>query len=142
MRISEKGLNFIKSFEGFSPVVYRDLNGIPTIGVGHAVRRGEVFDKPLTEAEALDILARDVKSAEGAVMRLVRVPLTQNQFDALVDFVFNLGSGKFQASTLCRRINRREGGERGQFMRWVFAAGRKVEGLVRRREAEANLYLT
>jgi lysozyme len=79
--------------------------------------------------------------AEQAVCRLVKVPLTDGQFDALVSFTFNLGSGALQRSTLRRKVNREEHEEvPREFLRWVWAGGRKLKGLVRRRAAEADLY--
>lgn len=79
--------------------------------------------------------------AEQAVCRLIKVPLTDGQFDALVSFTFNLGSGALQRSTLRRKVNHEEHEEvPDQFMRWVWAGGKKLRGLVMRREAEASLY--
>ena len=81
--------------------------------------------------------------AERAVLRLIKVPLTDGQFDALVSFTFNLGSGALQRSTLRRKVNREEHEEvPAEFMRWVWAGGRKLKGLVRRREAESIRYST
>ena len=78
---------------------------------------------------------------EGAVLRLINVPLTDGQFDAVVSFTYNLGGGALQRSTLRRKINREEHAEVSeQFMHWVWAGGRKLKGLVRRRAAESNLY--
>ena len=81
--------------------------------------------------------------AERAVLRLIKVPLTDGQFDALVSFTFNLGSGALQRSTLRRKVNREEHEEvPAEFLRWVWAGGRKLRGLVRRRAAESVLYQT
>lgn len=87
------------------------------------------------------LLIKDVLSAEQAVLRLIHVPLRDGQFDALVSFTFNLGSGALQRSTLRRKVNREEHHEAPeQLMRWVWAGGRRLKGLKRRRAAEALLY--
>ncbi len=142
--ITHAGLRLIKEFEGFEPEIYLDAAGLPTIGYGHLIRDGEyaMFKNGITESAAGALLAKDVWAAERAVLRLIKVPLTDNQFDALVSFTFNLGGGALQRSTLRRRINREEHEEvPEQLMRWVWAGGRKLKGLVRRREAEAALYM-
>jgi lysozyme len=93
------------------------------------------------EDEALDLLRKDVAVAERAVLRLINVPLTQGQFDALVSFTFNLGSGALQRSTLRRKVNREEHDDvPAEFMKWVWAGGRKLKGLVKRRKAEVAFY--
>ena len=140
-KITQEGLDLIKRFEGFSPVVYICPAGYPTIGFGHLVRNHEEFSSiGYEEAEAL--LRIDVESAERAVLRLINVPLTDGQFDALVSFTYNLGSGALQRSTLRRKVNRQAHAEvLEQLMRWVWAGGRKLKGLVRRRDTEAMRYV-
>jgi lysozyme len=141
--ITRQGLELIKRFEGFEPEIYLDAAGLPTIGYGHLLRPGEaeMFAGGISYEAATALLIKDVQSAERAVLRLIRVPLTDGQFDALVSFTFNLGSGALQRSTLRRKVNRAEHKEVPvQLMRWVWAGGRKLRGLVRRREAEAELY--
>ena len=142
--ITKDGLNLIKTFEGFEPEIYLDAAGLPTIGYGHLIRKGEhkMFENGISESAAGALLAKDVQLAEQAVLRLIRVPLTDGQFDALVSFTFNLGGGALQRSTLRRKINRgeHEEGPR-ELMRWVWAGGRKLKGLMRRRAAEAELYM-
>ena len=139
--ITQDGLNLIKRFEGFSRTVYFCPAGYPTIGYGHVVQDGEDFSNGIMEGEAEELLRQDAVIAERAVLRLIDVPLTDGQFDALVSFTYNLGGGALQRSTLRRKINREEHGEvPEQFMRWVWAGGRKLKGLVRRREAEVMLY--
>ncbi len=87
------------------------------------------------------MLRRDVQVAERAVLRLIDVPLTDGQYDALVSFTFNLGAGALQRSTLRRKVNREEHADvPAQLMRWVVAGGKRLRGLARRREAEASLY--
>ena len=100
-----------------------------------------MFQNGISEPAAQALLAKDVWSAERAVLRLITVPLTDGQFDALVSFTFNLGGGALQRSTLRRKINREEHTDvPPEFLRWVWAGGRKLKGLVRRRKAEATLY--
>ena len=95
----------LKRSEGLRLTAYRDVAGLLTIGYGHKVVPPAVFDNGITEATADAILANDVEAAEGAVTRLVKVPLTQGQFDALVDFTFNLGAGRLADSTLLVDLN-------------------------------------
>ena len=139
--ITQNGLDLIKRFEGFSRTVYFCPAGYPTIGYGHVVKDDEDFSAGIDEAQAEELLRQDAQIAERAVLRLINVPLTDGQFDALVSFTYNLGGGALQRSTLRRKINREEHAEvPKQFMRWVWAGGRKLKGLVRRRAAEAGLY--
>lgn len=141
--ITQDGLDLIKRFEGFSPTIYICPAGYPTIGYGHLVREHELdrYEQGITEQEAEVLLRRDVKVAERAVLRLIDVPLTDGQYDALVSFTFNLGAGALQRSTLRRKVNREEHADvPAQLMRWVWAGGRRLQGLIRRREAEVLLY--
>ena len=138
---SQQGLDLIKTFEGFSASVYQCPAGYPTIGYGHLVKDNERFEQPLSPSSAETLLRHDVRFAEHAVSRWIRVPLTQGQFDSVVSFTFNLGSGALQRSTLRRVINRGHHHDvPRQLKRWVWAGGRKLTGLIRRREAEALLY--
>ena len=144
-QITKQGIDLIKRFEGFEPEIYLDAAGLPTIGYGHLLQQGEnkMFAGGISEAAGEALLIKDVGIAERAVLRLIRVPLTDGQFDALVSFTFNLGGGALQRSTLRRKVNREEHSDvPAEFMRWVWAGGRKLRGLVRRRRAEAKLYQT
>ena len=141
--ITEKGLGIIKKFEGFSPTVYICPAGYPTIGYGHVVKphEREQFANDITPEQAEILLRQDVQTAERAVLRLITVPLTDGQFDALVSFTFNLGAGALQRSTLRRNVNRGDyAAVPAEFRKWVWAGGRKLEGLVRRREVELIHY--
>ncbi len=101
----------------------------------------ERFPNGISEATAEELLRLDVETAERAVLRLIRVPLEAGRFDALGFFTFNLGSGALQRSTLRRKVNREEhGAVPAELRRWVWAGGRRLKGLVRRREAEAEFY--
>ncbi len=139
--ISQAGIDLIQRFEGYSSTVYICPAGHPTIGYGHVVLDHEDFSQGLTKSEAENLLRRDVSIAEKAVLRLITVPLSDGQFDALVSFTFNLGSGALQRSTLRRVVNRQHHFDvPRQLRRWVFADGRRLKGLVRRREAESMCY--
>ncbi len=141
--VTEAGLNLIKRFEGFSPTIYICPAGYPTIGYGHVVLAHEQvqFATGITPAEATELLRKDVGVAERAVLRLISVPLTDGQFDALVSFTFNLGAGALQRSTLRMKVNRGEHeGVPAELMKWVWAAGKRLPGLIRRRRAEALAY--
>jgi len=139
--ISPAGLRLIRLFESFSPTLYRDMAGLWTVGWGHLVKPGEVFDLPLSPENGEIVLLRDVSVAERAISRLIRVPLNQNMFDSLTSWTFNLGSGALQASMLRQVINRGDLDEApAQIRRWVYAGGRKLKGLIRRREVEARLF--
>lgn len=143
-KITNQGLELIKSFESFSPIIYTCPAGYQTIGYGHVVLENEreKFARGINQAQALNLLEADVASASKSVLRLINVPLTDGQFDALVSFTFNLGGGALQRSTLRRKINRYEHEEAAdEFLKWVWANGKKLGGLIRRRAAERSLYL-
>lgn len=145
MRTGSAGLNLIKRFEGFSATPYLCPANIRTIGYGHVILTHERESlTQVDEVQAERLLVHDVRAAERAVQNLITIPLRQNQFDALVCFTFNLGSGTLQRSTLRRFINRGDEEEAvaGQWMRFVWAGGRKLSGLLRRREAELTLYFS
>lgn len=138
---SEAGLAFIRNFEGYRPFVYLDAVGLPTVGYGHLMRKGEKITQPLMPEHANMLLREDVKVAEGGVKRRVVIGLDQNQYDALVSFTFNLGEGSLAKSTLLRKVNAEQHQEvPPQFMRWVNAGGRPLLGLITRRRAESILY--
>ncbi|GFO74028.1 lysozyme [Bathymodiolus platifrons methanotrophic gill symbiont] len=141
--VTEEGINLIKRFEGFSSSVYICPAGYPTIGYGHVIRDDEnhLFAEGINKEEGEELLRQDVHWAERGVLKLIDVPLTEGQFDSLVSFTFNLGSGALQRSTLRRKVNREEHGDVPvQLKRWVWAGGRKLKGLKMRRNAEANIY--
>ena len=142
MKTSHKGINFIKSFENFSPTSYICPAGFRTIGYGHVVGKDDHF-KEVSEIYAEQILKQDLSIAEIAVHRNITAPLEQNQFDALVSFVFNLGGGSLQRSSLRQKINygSDEYEIHNEFIKWVYAGGKKLIGLMRRREAEAGMFL-
>jgi GH24 family phage-related lysozyme (muramidase) len=141
MKLSNAGLDLLKRSEGFRGFTYRDVAGIPTIGYGHRILPGETFPAGITEVQGSTILLADVKIAEDAVTRLVTVTISQGQFDALVDFTFNLGAGRLAGSTLLRCLNGGNDEAAGeQLLRWDIAAGVENAGLKARREAELALW--
>jgi lysozyme len=105
MKLSAAGLELIKKSEGFRDKVYLDVAGRPTIGYGHRLVHPECYPDGICGTQAEVILLWDVHEAEQAVSQQVTVPLTQGQFDALVDFTFNLGSGRLASSTLLQHMN-------------------------------------
>ena len=140
MNISQTGLALIKHFEGYFPKPYLCPAGVKTIGYGHVIWPGETYTH-LTESQATQLLLKDLYQAERAVKRLIKTALTQGQFDALVSFTFNLGSGSLQRSTLRRKINRGDHKDApAEFLKWSKCHGRVLRGLLRRRQAEARLY--
>jgi lysozyme len=140
MALSQKGLEFIKRHEGFSDTVYEDSAGNPTIGYGHLIKKGEDFSKGITQEKAAELLEQDVKTAVHAVNSKVEVRLSQNKFDALVDFAFNLGRTNFANSTLLRNINEEKDVTKENFTEWNRAGGKTVKGLTIRRTDEFNLF--
>lgn len=150
MRTSQNGINMIKAFEGLHKVKadgnvrsYRCPAGRWTIGYGHT--HGVKSGMTVTPEEAEDLLVEDLKTCEEAIERLVKVDLTQSQFDALVSFVFNLGVGNFRNSTLLKKLNRGDyNGASQEFSRWnkarVEGQLKPLAGLTRRRAAESALF--
>lgn len=141
-RINQLGWAIVKRYEGMSRHAYRCPAGYLTIGYGHRVKPGEQFNEPLTN-EAIDhLLETDLIEVCRAVQRLIKVPVRDNQFSALVSFTFNLGSGCLQRSVLRARLNRGEYKEAGQaFMLYVRASGRVLKGLLNRRHDEMMLFM-
>lgn len=134
-----------KPFEGLRLEPYHDPVGFPTVGYGHLLSRKPWEDltkyESLTEEQAEALLQRDMSIALASVERLINVELTAEQEAALIDFAFNCGGGNLQASTLRRVINRGRYDEAPkQFMRWVYARGVRLNGLVRRRSAEVAMW--
>lgn len=141
MRTGQRGINLIKQHEGLRLEAYRCPAGVFTIGYGHTagVRRGDVIDAQRAE----QLLAEDLGESEAVVNR--ECPgLSQNRFDALVSFAFNVGTGNFLKSTLlkCVKANPENVNIRYEFSRWTRSKGVELAGLMRRRRAEADLYFS
>ena len=141
MKTSDKGIDLIKKYEGFRSKAYRCSANVLTIGFGHTLNVKSTDVISLDEAEYF--LRQDVAFAEKEVNKH-NLNINQNQFDALVSFVFNLGVGNFARSTLLRKIksNPNDPAIRKEFERWIYAGGKVLNGLVRRRREEAELYFT
>lgn len=145
MNTSQTGINLIKGFEGKRLTAYDDGVGVWTIGYGTIkypngvrVKKGDTC----TDAQAESYLKNDLVKFESAINRLVKVPLNQNQFDALSSFTYNLGETNLSKSTLLKKLNAKDyAGAADQFLVWNRAGGKVLTGLVRRREAERNLFL-
>jgi lysozyme len=143
LKVSEVGIKLIQDFEGCSLVPYADIVGKMTIGYGHLIRPEDRFNPPLTHGQAVALLCDDLEKFESWVLGAVTVDINQNQFDALVSFTFNLGPGALQKSTLLRKLNGGDySGAADEFLKWCKAGGKEVAGLLRRRKAERELFLT
>lgn len=144
MKTSPAGIALIQQFEGRRLEAYKCPAGVWTIGYGHTSAAGKPEVKPgmvITKQEANDILVRDLVRYEDAVDRLVKVPLTQNQFDALVSFTFNVGEGALAKSTLLKRLNAGDyNAVPAELMKWTKGGGKELPGLVRRRRAECAMW--
>ncbi|RKP44617.1 lysozyme [Trinickia fusca] len=142
-RTGPDGIDLIKHFEGLRLTRYLDAVGKPTIGYGHLILPNEKFAAALTTSAAESLLKQDLRKHELALRKLVRVPITQQQFDALMAFVFNLGPGRLQSSTLLRCVNASQfKNAADQFLVWNKAGGKPLAGLTRRRQAERKLFLS
>lgn len=141
LEFSARGRALTEESEELKLEAYQDCDGVLTIGWGHTGPDVHVGMK-ITQEEAVAMLEHDVAWACATVHRLVRVNLNQNQFDALVDFIFNEGAPRFASSTLLRLLNQADyAGAARQFGVWVFGGGRRLDGLVTRRGREAALFL-
>lgn len=139
MKASNTLIKKLKEFEGYRDVAYRDSAGVLTIGFG--TTRNVKEGMTCTEEQAERWLREDLELAERFVSTIPEID-TQGKFDAVVDFVYNLGIGNFESSTLCRKIKSRAPVEEIQteFRRWVHAGGKVLPGLVKRREWEAEMW--
>lgn len=139
--INEQGLALIKEFEGCELKAYLCPAGVPTIGYGHT--RSAKLGQTISQADADALLREDLADSEDAVDQLVTAPISDDQFSALVSFVFNVGMGAFERSTLLSMLNANAGADTvaAQFLRWNKANGEELPGLTRRRHAERALFL-
>lgn len=137
---SDSGLALTKQFEGLRLRSYQDSAGILTIGYGHTgldVHAGQC----ISELEAENLLRVDLQEAVACVNRLLNRAIAQHQFDALVDFCYNVGGGNFERSRLLCKVNETDlEGAAGQFGQWINVNMKPVPGLVRRRAAEAAMF--
>ena len=139
MKTGSKGIDLIKHFEGCELEAYKCPAGVWTIGYGHI--KGVKEGMTITEHQAEEMLKSELNEYEGYINNLVTAELNQNQFDAMVSWVYNLGGGNLKASTLLKVLNAGDyAGVPAQMMRWNKAGGKVLEGLTRRRQAEADLF--
>ena len=147
MKISNNGIELIKQFEGLSLKPYLDKVNIPTIGFGSTYyedgTKVKLKDKPITEERAIELLEFIAnKTFSENINKVVKVPLNQNQFDALVSFAYNIGNKNFNWSTLLKKLNQSDyEGASLEFGRWNQASGKILSGLVLRRQKERELFL-
>ncbi len=142
MKISQKGIDLVKSFEGLELKAYKDSVGVVTIGYGSTGSHVSMGMR-ITREQAEQLLKKALERFEKGVSDLVKVPLNQNQFDALVSFSFNLGLGNLKSSTLLKKLNVKDyQGAADEFPRWNRAGGKVLKGLTRRRIAERDLFLS
>ncbi len=143
------GIKLTKISEGFRSKLYNDAAGFCTIGYGHLIKKApcgnaerQQYGSGITDEQGEALLIEDMNWAKYSVMKAVSVDLTPGQYAALVDFVFNVGSGNFNQSTLLKKVNAGQHAEvPAQLRRWIRAGGKVWQGLVTRREREIDLYL-
>lgn len=142
MKITNEGINLIKKFEGLRLEAYLCPAGVWTIGYGHTegVKEGD----KITQEEAEMFLKSDLRTFEIGVECLIKKQLTDNQFSSLVSFAYNLGLNNLKSSTLLKKVNSNSNDRTivDEFIKWIYAGGKQLEGLKRRRQAEAYLYFS
>ena len=147
-KLSQRGLELIKSFEGLSLTPYVCAGGINTIGYGNTYytngKKVTLQDAKITILQAEELIKHSLSTYEKAVDSFCRDDISQSQFDALASFCYNVGTGNLQKSTLIKKVNAnpQDPTIRAEFMKWNKAAGKVLLGLTRRRTAEANLYFS
>lgn len=148
MKTGNNGLELIKKFEGFRSEPYLCPAKVATIGYGATYYPNGnsvmMSDNEITEPEAVDLLKDMLTSYENSVNKLVKVEISQNQFDALVSFTYNLGAGALSKSTLLKKVNANccDTTIANEFMKWNKAGGKELRGLTIRRKEESNLYFS
>lgn len=136
--VSAVAVAAICGFEGYREYAYKDVAGVPTIGYG--TTKGVKMGDKTTRQEAKAFLVRDASGMAKQMQTLIKVPLYQHEWDSLLSFSYNVGIGNFRSSTLLKKLNQGDyAGACGQLKRWTYAGGRKVRGLVNRREAEYRM---
>ncbi|WLT09664.1 glycoside hydrolase family protein [Bartonella apihabitans] len=144
-QISPHGLEKLKQWEGLKTKAYKDSGGVWTIGYGHTATAGEPKPRAgmvITAAEAESILLKDLMQYEAAIENNVKVELNDNQFAALVSFVYNIPLASFKKSTLLKKLNAGNyDAVPTELMKWTKAGGKKIQGLVNRRRAEGYLWM-
>lgn len=139
--INEKGLALLKRFEGCRLVVYKDAVGLHTVGWGH-MDPALILGTKITQEEADSLLKEDLERFERGVYNVAAAPISSNEFSALVCFAYNVGLGAFANSTLLSKLNAGDkAGAAKEFLKWTRAGGTVLRGLVKRRQAEMELFL-
>jgi lysozyme len=147
-KLSKRGLDLIKKYEGFRAQPYKCPAGVPTIGYGATYypdgKRVKMTDAPVTEKQASEMLKAMVIPYEKAVDTYCIDSINQNQFDALVSFAYNVGTNGLKNSTLLKKlnVNANDPTIRDEFMKWTKAGGKTLKGLVNRRKEEADIYFS
>jgi lysozyme len=141
MKASDSLIEILKQFEGFRSKAYLDSVGVPTIAWGHT--KGVKLGMKCDEEQGEKWLKEDIEPLENYLNTIPELD-TQGKFDACIDFCYNLGIGNFKSSTLLKKIKNKASDSEicKQFRRWVYAGGKKLTGLVRRREAECELWIS
>lgn len=140
LKVSSTGIGLILLFETWQHKAYDDGFGYVTIGVGHRRSKPQP-NSTITSAQVWRLFVQDIKDVEAVIDEVVKVPLNSNEFDALVSFVFNVGSTAFRNSTLLKKLNANDRtGAAKQFERWCMVKGRVSNGLLKRRKFERQLF--
>lgn len=140
MKTSKNGINLIKKYEGCRLTAYKCPANVWTIGYGHT--KGVKQGMKITNAQAETYLKQDLVTYENAVNKYVKVSINQNQFDALVSFSFNCGTGALKTSTLLKKLNKKDySGAANEFLKWNKSNGKVLNGLTKRRKEERTLFL-
>jgi lysozyme len=147
MNVSQKGIDLIKSFEGFRSKMYLDSAGLPTIGYGTLIdseKEKHLMTATIDEDTAERFLRFDVEKAVARMQPIIKSVLNQNQYDALVSFAYNVGVTALRKSTLLAKVNANPNDAtiRNEFLKWSNAGGKRVQGLYNRRVKEAELYFS
>ena len=141
MRISQRGINLIKRWEGCRLGAYRDVKGVFTIGWGTTDPKYAFDGNEITQSQADHLFMQDVLKFQREIAPLIKVEVAQAHWDALVSLAYNIGSGAFGRSTLLRLLNQGDyAGAQGQFSRWIYSGGKVYQGLVNRRADEARVF--
>jgi lysozyme len=148
MKLNENGYKLICEFEGLSLKPYLDSIKVPTIGYGNTYyldgKRVSMLDEPINKAQAFEMFKEIADRFAKKVNSLIKVELTQNQFNSLVSFAYNVGTGNFQSSTLLKKVNKDSNDTtiRLEFLKWNKAGGKIIAGLTSRRNKESKIYFT
>jgi len=140
--VTDKCVELVKKYEGFRAVPYLCPAGYPTVGYGHVITKEETLQYPMSREFAEELLLQDLVKIEMLIKPMIKVDIHPYMLDALISFSFNVGAYAFRASTLRRKLNNHEWYECAeQFLRWIYAGGEILKGLIKRRQEEKELFL-